>query len=258
MNVCVSYTATLSLVDELSKRHTVPLTQWIANGIVFKFWGDNVDKKKGVRDVRSDHHGELLHMYSILAGHSRTPGSNLSCSGCVANLESLPSEMFLPSPDDVRAIHSNMIVLVSRVLTQYIPDLHRFSKVIPSHIIHEYSTEMAKKSEVVVVDVLMKNETKHSDMIDILSKMQEYLGEDYPSDKRILSGGDQVTCERQVGAQRHRMDGDNVVDRLGILEPVTEDWHCLVCLLSVSRCSCALFNISILVYSYCTLPISCR
>lgn len=80
----------------------------------------------------------------------------------------------------------------------------------------------------------MKNETKHSDMIDIMSQMQDYLGPDYPDDCRVLSGGDQLTCERQVGAQRHRMDGDTIRERLHLLEPVTEDWHCLVILLSVS------------------------
>lgn len=52
---------------------------------------------------------------------------------------------------------------------------------------------------------------------------------------RVLSGGDQLTCERQVGAQCHIMDGDTVCDMPGLLEPVTEDWHCLVCLLSVSE-----------------------
>ena len=49
---------------------------------------------------------------------------------------------------------------------------------------------MGTKSEVVVVDVLMKNESKHSDIFDIMSQMHEYLGQNYPSDHRILSGGD--------------------------------------------------------------------
>ena len=85
VGVCTSYTPTLSLLDEVSKLHTTPLQQWIADN-VFKFWGDNVDKKRGVRDVQSDHHGSLLHMYSILAGHSRAQASELSRTGCVAPL----------------------------------------------------------------------------------------------------------------------------------------------------------------------------
>ena len=241
MGVCLSYTATLTLIDEISKRHTVPLLRWISDDILFKFWGDNVDKKKGVRDVRSDHHGELLHMYSILVGRSRTPAAHLSRSGCVAKLSSLKSQSFLPTSEDICAVQSNLVVLVSRILTEYIDDLVPLRKAVPNHILHKYSKEMAMKSEVIVLDVMMKNEAKHSDVIDIMSRMQEYLGHDYPSDRRVPSGGDQLTCERQVGAQRHTMDGDTVEDRLGLLEPVTEDWHCLVCLLSVRVETCVWF-----------------
>ncbi len=58
----------------------------------------------------------------------------------------------------------------------------------------------------VVLDVLMKNETKHADMISIMNTMQEYLhvGNDYDEERRILSG-DQVTYECQVGSQKHMM-----------------------------------------------------
>ena len=66
----------------------------------------------------------------------------------------------------------------------------------------------------------------------IMTIMHQYLGSDYQDDCRLLSG-DQLTIERQIGSQRHRMDGDTVKERLGVLEPVTEDWHCMVCLLSV-------------------------
>ena len=60
-------------MDDLSQTHTVPLQKWIDEGVVFKFWGDNVDKQLKVRDLRSDHKGEMVHMFSLLAGRSRTP-----------------------------------------------------------------------------------------------------------------------------------------------------------------------------------------
>ena len=71
-------------------------------------FSSSVDKRKGVRDVRSNHHGSLLHMYmySILAGRSRTPAAHLSRSGCVASLPSLPSQTFLPAKDDIKAVRS--------------------------------------------------------------------------------------------------------------------------------------------------------
>lgn len=92
VNVCISYTATLSLMDEVSSTHTIPLAKWIADGEVVKFWGDNVDKKKKARDVRSDHHGEMVHMYSVLAG--------------ISSVSDVTPEMILPTTEDIAAVKS--------------------------------------------------------------------------------------------------------------------------------------------------------
>ena len=51
----------------------------------------------------------------------------------------------------------------------------------------------------------------------------------------MLSGGDQLTCERQYCAQRHLMDSDTPRERLQNLEPVCEDWHTLMNLLIVRQ-----------------------
>lgn len=59
---------------------------------------------------------------------------------------------------------------------------------------------MALKSEVFFVDVLMINEVVHADMVDIMENMQDRLGE-VPQTYKVLSGGDQLTCERQANAQ---------------------------------------------------------
>ena len=73
-------------------------------------------------------------------------------------------------------------------------------------------------------------ETKHADMIDIMKALQDYIGD---SSCKHLSGGDQLTCERQCCAQRHMMDADTQRDRLQLLEPVCEDWHALMCFMKV-------------------------
>lgn len=221
-------------MDEVSKLHKVPIDKWIAEGATIKFIGDNVDQKKGVRDPRSDHSGEMLHMYSILVSKSRLPSVDLDRSGRVAQVSTLPWSSFVPSSCDVEHVKRNLVVLVSRLLTQYFKDLAPLSKSVPQHIQHQFTHEMSQKSEVAVVDVLMKNEARHSDMVDIMRTMQGYLGDQYPAENRIASGGDQLTCERQTGSQRHLMDGDTPRDRLQLLEPQCEDWHCLVIMLSVS------------------------
>ena len=108
------------LVGEVNQIHEVPLQQWIENDVMFKFCGDNVDKKRGVRDVRSDNQATILHMYSLLVGRSHIPGISLSRTGQVAKVSPLPSECFLPTQSDVNAAKENLVVLVSRILTCYI------------------------------------------------------------------------------------------------------------------------------------------
>lgn len=234
IGVCVSYNAALKLVRTISTFHSAPLQKWLEEGIVIKFWGDNVDTQQKVRDLRIDHQGDMLHMYSIVVAKSRTQGEGLPHVGHLSKLTEVPPAQFLPTQDDVTKIKANLVILVSRILTQYFSKLTPFAKVVTKHIKHVYSDEMSKKSDVFVLDVLMKNETKHKDMIDIMATLQGYLGEGYSADHPVASGGDQVTCERQMGSQRHMMCGNTARDRLELLEPVAEDWHCLVSLVGVS------------------------
>ena len=187
-----------------------------------------------VRDPRSDHHGNMLHCFSLLVGRSRTPALDLPFTGYLSKLVETPNAFFLPNRADVLAAKENLVILVARIITNYFAALTPFSKLVPKHILHRYSNEMSKKSEVVVLDVLMKNEAKNRDMLDIMNTLQGYLGEKYPEDRPVLCGGDHMTVEREVGAQRHMMCGNTRRERLELLEPVVEDWHCLVCLIGVS------------------------
>ena len=39
-------------------------------------------------------------------------------------------------------------------------------------------------------------------LVDIMRTIQGYLGEEYDGKRKAVSGGDQLTCERQMGVQR--------------------------------------------------------
>ena len=117
---------------------------------------------------------------------------------CVCHLPQLPAHSFFPTSQNIVAVQRNLVVLDSRIITEYINGLSVFSKAVPQHIQHRYSKGMGTKLEVIVLDVLMMNEASRSDMIDIKHCMQNYLGDDYPSERRVLSGGEQLTCERKL------------------------------------------------------------
>ena len=92
------------------------------------------------------------------------------------------------------------MILVGRILTQYIEGLSCLAKVVLQHITHKYFEISGNSTR-------HTDENCHSDMVEIMSTMHDYLGKEYPSDRRVVSGGDYLTCERQLGAQQHVMDG---------------------------------------------------
>ena len=98
----------IQLVSEMQK---VPIIEWLKEGSPVKFVGDNVDKKKGVRDVRSDHRSKLLNMYSILTVKGRVPLKD-EPDRQVYGLKSFSASSFLPNKDDVLAIRRTLTVLV--------------------------------------------------------------------------------------------------------------------------------------------------
>jgi len=154
LNVSLSYNATSAAVTEVSKLHKVPpLQQWIAEGVTFKFVGDNVDKRKEVQDIRVDHQSELQHMYSMLVVRSRVPSPPLDARSVVSDFGSLQPSDFLPTAEDIKAIKDNLVVLVSCILCQNMKHHSFILRVVPAHITHQYSEEIAKKSDVIVLDV---------------------------------------------------------------------------------------------------------
>ncbi len=104
--------------------------------------------------MRSDHSGEMIHMYSALVSQSRLPSLQLSHKGRVADISTVCWESFLPCGSNVQHVKQNLVVLVSRLLPQYFKDLSPLSKSVPQHIDYQYTEQMSRKSEVIVLDVL--------------------------------------------------------------------------------------------------------
>ena len=214
------------MVKKISSKHTIPFDNWREERSFVKFIGDNVDKSIGVRDIRSDHHKEMKHMYSLIAVKARVQPPSPDEHFVPLPIEALEHSTFLPTSSELEEIKRNMEVLVSRILCEYIAAFNSLAKSVTAHIPHKYSTEMAVKSDVVVMDVLHKNENTSNDMIAIMREMASYLTPSF--ELTALSGGDHLTCERQQGSKRHVMCSNTREGRLEQLEPCCEDWHCLM------------------------------
>lgn len=96
--------------------------------------------------------------------------------------------------------------------------------------------------------VLPNCETKRSEMIKIMTTLQQYVPYLYSKTEdlekeavhQILFGGDQLTAARARGCQEVRINSDTCIGQLTALRPVAEDWHTLVVLLTVRYILCTI------------------
>lgn len=105
----------------------------------------------------------------------------------------------------------------------------------------------------VPLGIIMKNENKVDEMVDILSALHQYVPMkectatvNLPEMENatevkvqnmhvLLLGGDQLTAERARGACRVRQNSQSAVGHLEGIIPMAEDWHAKVCFLEVSH-----------------------
>eukprot|EP00731_Ephydatia_muelleri_P034686 Em0072g4a len=221
----------------------------------FRIVGDNIDKTVRPRDMRHNHQSTSLHYFHSYAVKDRVDVSDLSPEVPLVTSKEIDVNLFLPSPEDCQSLEANFCTLMMRILVKHIPGISHLSSVVLQHIPHPYSVAMSKKSEVVPLGVLLKNENKLDDMMDILDGLHKYVpsirtiqhfedpedtsGEPEVTDIeidhfcQILIGGDQLTAARVRGSQSIRRNSDNGRMRLDAFIPVVEDWHTKMCFMQV-------------------------
>ena len=115
----------------------------------FKIVGDNINKTVHSRHQTIDSPTQSLHYFNSYAVQDRIDLSSYSDTTPAINLETVSMDILLPTEDDLRELHSCFAIHIAKVLTPHLSSFSAFAEVVPTHIKHKYSTEMAKKSNVV-------------------------------------------------------------------------------------------------------------
>lgn len=115
----------------------------------YKLVGDNIDKNIRPREMRSDYQTRSLHYFHTYAVCDRVDMSNFSEEVPLVTMNSIALQDLLPTSSDECMMRDNFVVLVGRTLAKNMPFFSKFCKGQRRHISHEFSKEMAQKSEVV-------------------------------------------------------------------------------------------------------------
>lgn len=118
--------------------------------------GDNVDKNVSPRDMRVDNQVKSLHYFHSYAVRDRIGLDHLSCDGDhVGDIRTLPASAVLPTVGDCVGVRKNYIILAARVIVNNLPHFTFLQPCVVQHIPHQFSKEMAVKSDIVSKCVIL-------------------------------------------------------------------------------------------------------
>ena len=111
--------------------------------------GDNIDKTISARHMTMEHQSQSLHYFHFYAAQDRIDFLHLDNASPIGNVADLPLSTFLPSAEDCDTLHNNYVVLIAWEVVQRLSYFSSFSDCVPQHIEHQYSGELACKSNIV-------------------------------------------------------------------------------------------------------------
>ncbi|KAK3611122.1 hypothetical protein CHS0354_007381 [Potamilus streckersoni] len=175
--------------------------------LYFDITFDKINQKIGVRHHVRGKRNAMLNMVQGFATLERIGSYGMSnVFPSPEAIRNLKISDILPSSKDEMALKFELAVIVSRILTTYVPAYDGLDTV--WSIPHQYSTQSAFRSEIVPLGILNKDESTTAGMIEILESYKEYVPENEDGDPLpLLLYCDGLSCERVEGAQRARING---------------------------------------------------
>jgi hypothetical protein len=199
----------------------------------FSIIGDNIDLLVKTKQMAKDKQNKDIHWFLMYAIFDEIYDSTLSDKPKKSFDDLTPSDC-IPTEGEQTQLLDFLTILWSRIIVKTIPEFQQLQGSVVWHIPHDFMEEMKKKSEVEPLGLLFNSE--NTEMVEIMSTlMRKYVptepvqNEDghwsYRVLLRVFFGGDWLTVERALGAQRKRIDGDTMHEMLAGLIPKNEDWH---------------------------------
>ena len=108
--------------------------------------GDNIDYEIHARVQSQKHRNRSIYWTHQFAVLDRVQDPQLESHSSQKSVNEIQFAELLPDKDVMENLVKNWAVIVSRVITTYLPLFQSFRDAVVRHIPHEYSKEMSQKS----------------------------------------------------------------------------------------------------------------
>ena len=168
------------LQEEIGKHFLDRAVELCKEGRKFVFVLDNIDWDVRAHDMRSNKQNRSVHAVATSIVFDRVASPRLPDNGPKRRLADCNLMHLLSlTEEEVQCTQERYKIFIARLLCECFPSFDFLKDVVPAHTTCQYPEEMSSQSVVVPLPVLMKDEKKYADVVDVLDQLESWARELY-------------------------------------------------------------------------------
>ena len=178
--ICLERTKKYTILDDIGNHFLDRAAKLVKSGFRFVYVLNNIDWEEKAHDMRKDVQNRSVHAVATSIVFNRIPDKELSDSGPQQDLKKCNmSDVLTVNNVELETIRSRYRVIVARILFEHFTEFQMFKPYAPQFTECTHAKDMSAKSEVVTMPVMMKDEKKYSDCVDVLDQLEKWTQEIY-------------------------------------------------------------------------------
>ena len=171
-----------SLLDEIGERFLDHAIELVKGGSQFVYVLDNIDWEEKVHDMRKDHQNKSVHAVATSIVFDRVQSDHLPDSGPQKVLKDTNfSDIVKLNENEKTSMRERYRNIITQLMKKYFPAFNAFKDSMPMGVTFPYEQQMCLKSKVITMPVMMKNENKYAECVEVLDTLEEWTYQIYSS-----------------------------------------------------------------------------
>ena len=186
--ICTSSSSKYTILHEIGDHFLDHAVELVKEGKKFVLVCDNIDWEERVHNMRSDYQNKSVHAVATTLGFDRVE-NNLSNGSQRVLKDTDMNDLVKLSSEELEHLQTRYRVFIARHLKEHFPSFKNINKHLPQKTSCSHGEDMSKKSDVITMPILLKDEKKYSDCVDVLDKFDDWVYNIYSAAGRCTTTG---------------------------------------------------------------------
>ena len=164
-----------SILDDIGHKFIDHAAELVKSGHRFVYVLDNIDWDEKAHDMRQEVQNKSVHAVATSIVFNCVSDTGLPDSGPQKDLKDCNvHELVNINPLELEAIRNRYRILVAKLIFEHFPCFALFKQYVPESTNCIYPEEMAQKSVVITMPIIMKDEKKYAEVVDVLDQLETW------------------------------------------------------------------------------------